>query len=498
MRQLVISSDNKSPKLLIPLVVIAAVGIGWGTAQFGLLVPGLMLSLLLILPFLYTVFKEPKAGIIAFIAYCFIFNFFTREIGHFQYLYIIEGLLVLSWIAAIFHTTKDYDWSLLKSEICVLGAIWMLINFVELFNPAGASLLGWLVDMRYPLLWLLIVPLCMVVFNTKKDLNIFLILIIGMSLLATLNGVKQVTIGMFPGEHAWLTSSGYKTHVIFGQLRAFSFYIDASQFGSSQAHLLIVALVLALGPFKMWKRVLCGLAAIAFLYGESISGTRGALFTIFIGMTVVLFINKNLKLFTLALLLAVTGFCFLKYTTIGQSHFEIRRMRSALRPNDASLNTRFNNQAKLQDYLASRPFGGGVGTIGYTGKHYNSGTYLASIPPDSYWVKIWAEYGIVGFVIWISLMMYIIGKCCGIVWTTKDKGLKFKLTALTAGSTAIVISSYGNELMNVMPSAMIIYVSWAFIFLGPKLDKEIEEQQLLASQENQEEEEQQQQLPTYA
>ncbi|MBC3539162.1 O-antigen ligase domain-containing protein, partial [Rufibacter sp. H-1] len=119
---------------------------------------------------------------------------------------------------------------------------------------------------------------------------------------------------------------------------------------------------------------------------------------------------------------------------------------------------------------------GGVGAIGFTGRNYNKGTYLASIPPDSYWVKVWAEFGTPGFILWISLMMYIIGKSCGIVWNTKDKGLKFKLTALTAGFTGIIISSYSNEIMNMMPSSMIIYISWSFIFLGPKLDREIQQE----------------------
>ncbi|MFD1754664.1 O-antigen ligase family protein [Rufibacter sediminis] len=476
MRQLEISSDKKVFSLLVPVLALTAVGIGWLTAQLGFLVPGVLVSLLLVLPFLYSIFKEPKVGIISLIVYGFIFNLLAREIGHFPYIYVVEGFLALTWLGAIFHTTKQYDWSYLNKEICVLGFVWTLVYILELFNPARSNIFGWMLDFRYPMLWVLLVPLCLMIFNTKKDLNLFLILIIAMSLLATLNGVKQIKFGLSQAEQTWLSTSGYMTHVIFGELRAFSFYTDASQFGASQAHLFVVALVLAFGPFKLWKRVLCGLAALAFLYGESISGTRGALFTIFIGLGVVVFITKNFKITVIALTVVVMGFCFLKFTSIGQSHFEIRRMRSALRPHDASFNLRLTNQIRIEKYLSSHPFGGGVGAIGFTGRNYNKGTYLASIPPDSYWVKVWAEFGTPGFILWISLMMYIIGKSCGIVWNTKDKGLKFKLTALTAGFTGIIISSYSNEIMNMMPSSMIIYISWSFIFLGPKLDREIQQE----------------------
>ncbi|MBC3538550.1 O-antigen ligase domain-containing protein, partial [Rufibacter sp. H-1] len=359
MRQLEISSDKKVFSLLVPVLALTAVGIGWLTAQLGFLVPGVLVSLLLVLPFLYSIFKEPKVGIISLIVYGFIFNLLAREIGHFPYIYVVEGFLALTWLGAIFHTTKQYDWSYLNKEICVLGFVWTLVYILELFNPARSNIFGWMLDFRYPMLWVLLVPLCLMIFNTKKDLNLFLILIIAMSLLATLNGVKQIKFGLSQAEQTWLSTSGYMTHVIFGELRAFSFYTDASQFGASQAHLFVVALVLAFGPFKLWKRVLCGLAALAFLYGESISGTRGALFTIFIGLGVVVFITKNFKITVIALTVVVMGFCFLKFTSIGQSHFEIRRMRSALRPHDASFNLRLTNQIRIEKYLSSHPFGGG-------------------------------------------------------------------------------------------------------------------------------------------
>src|SRR5690606_31089141 len=118
------------------------------------------------------------------------------------------------------------------------------------------------------------------------------------------------------------------------------------------------------------------------------------------------------------------------------------------------------------------PFGGGLGTIGYLGEQYNPGTYLASLPPDSYWVKVWAMYGNVGFTIWFCIMLYILGRCCGIAWVTKDKGLHVKLIALTAGYAGTLFCSYGNEVMNNQPSFAIMLMSWCLIFLGPKFDQE--------------------------
>ena len=85
----------------------------------------------------------------------------------------------------------------------------------------------------------------------------------------------------------------------------------------------------------------------------------------------------------------------------------------------------------------------------------------------------WVMYGIVGLIIWFGMMMYILGKSCGIIWKIQDKGLRYKLIALCSGAAGVFFASYGNEIINDMPSAMIVSISWAFIFLGPRLDKEI-------------------------
>ena len=150
-------------------------------------------------------------------------------------------------------------------------------------------------------------------------------------------------------------------------------------------------------------------------------------------------------------------------------------MRTALDPKDESLNVRFINQLILRDYLKDKPFGGGLGVIGEWGHEYNNDKFLSTIEPDSYWVKIWAMYGIVGLVLWFAMQMYILGKCCGIVWHTHDPRLRVILIALTAGVFGIFVASYGNEVMNRVPSSILIFMSIAFVYLSPNLDSKRKE-----------------------
>ncbi|MNQ84817.1 hypothetical protein D3C85_999570 [compost metagenome] len=162
----------------------------------------------------------------------------------------------------------------------------------------------------------------------------------------------------------------------------------------------------------------------------------------------------------------------LKYTTIGDHIFQVNRLRSALNPKDASLAVRLDNQHKLKSLLDDLPFGAGLGMSGMNGTTYNAGKPIANIPPDSYWVKVWVMYGVVGLVIWFALTSYIIGKCGGIAWKIRDPRLRVKMIALTAGTVACFICSYGNEVMNGMPSSIIMFMSWSFIFIAPGLDEQ--------------------------
>ncbi|WBO86684.1 O-antigen ligase family protein [Hymenobacter yonginensis] len=463
---------TRSPWLLGPVVAAATVAVGWLTSRVGVLVPLALVGLPLAVFGLVALFRMPRRGVLAFIGYCFLVMTINRHFRGVPFGLGIDGMLVLTWVAVLFHSSRTVvQWGRIRNDLCYLGLAWFVINLLEVANPAGASLAGWYYEMRgTTFYWVLSVPLAMLLFYRLQDLRLFLGLVLGFSVAGALYGLKQKTIGPDAAEQLWLASGAAKTHVLFGVLRVFSYYSEAAQFGASQAHIAVVSLVLAVGPFRWWKRMLFGLTAALCLEGMLISGTRGALFVLVAGVFMWLVLSKQLKVLVLGGLLAGGAFGVLKYTTIGNGNASIVRMRTSLDPNDASLQVRLRNQARLREYLAPRPFGGGVGSIGMWGEKYNAGKYLSTIAPDSYFVKIWAEYGIVGFVIWLGMMLYILGKSCGIVWRTRNPRLRQMLLALTAGYFGVLMGSYGNEVMNQMPTAMIVYLGWAFVFLGPTLD----------------------------
>jgi O-antigen ligase len=320
---------------------------------------------------------------------------------------------------------------------------------------------------------MLITPLGLLLINTNKRLNIFLVLIFVLSFLATLNGIKQLKFGLTSGEQAFLDNGGNVTHLIFGHLRIFSFFSDASQFGPSQAHIALIALIFAVAIKLSWgKRILLLLLSLLSFYGMLISGTRGAIFVIVIGVIMAIALSKRIKALMWGTSIALFFFCLLKFTYIGNSNYEIYRLRTALNPEDASFNVRLINQKKIAEYLQAKPFGEGLGVIGHWGREYNKGKYLSTIAPDSYWVKVWAMYGIVGLIIFFSIWMYWLGKCSGMLWRLKENKLRTKLIALLAGVAGIFICSYGNEVMNTMPSLIVIHLSLGCIYAFSSIYKE--------------------------
>ncbi len=449
--------------------------IGFLTYNLGIMAPILLIILAVSIVFVVFVMVNPRIGLIGYMIYCFIIIALIRHAPNIPFGPLMEIILILTWISILFNY-KKYDWSNLKNEHFYIALAWFIINILEVINPAGASLVGWFNEIRSTsVAWLMVSFSSFLIFNRYKDLNLFIIIIIGMSSLASIYGLKQLYIGVSSGEQEWLDYGAAATHILFGQLRVFSTYSDAGQFGASQAHIGLIALVLALGPYKRWKKILFGTAALLLIYGMLISGTRGAMFALIAGVFTALFLSKKIKILIIGIAISLSILFILKYTSIGNSSYQIVRLRTSLDPEDPSLNERFKNQRILKETLSRMPFGGGVGVSGINGTTFNKDKLLSTIPPDSYWVKVWVMYGVVGLVIWFSMIMFIIGKCCGIVWKTKNKNLQNKLIALTAGTVGIFICSYGNEVINVIPSSMIVYISWCFIFLSPAYDKKLEE-----------------------
>jgi hypothetical protein len=460
---------NNRIYLIVLFIFLILIGLLIGSKEhFGILI---CVSSLILCTLIYNIFITPTFSIYLLIILSFIIPGIGRYVTA-PWGLSIDILIVITYIALFFKFFKDkIPWHKAKSKLTLLVSIWMVYLIFQIINPESKSIEAWFYAVRgVGLYQLLMIPLLLMIFDNNKHLNIFLIIWGILSIFGSLKGIQQFKFGLDPFEQKWLMEVGAKTHILFGKLRIFSFYSDAGQFGASQAHAFVVFGMLALF-IKKNIRYFFVVVALGGFIGMFISGTRGAIAVPAMAGVIYLIISKNIKTLILGSGLGIIVYIFFAYTTIGQGNAEIRRMRSAFNPNDASLQVRLDTQKKLKTYLSTRPFGGGVGSTGYWGNRFSPNTFLANSEADSWYVMIWADTGIVGLVYYLFMILFILYVgCYNIMYKIKDKLLKTQITALTCGMSGIILASYGNAVFGQLPTGILMYVSMAFIFISPKLD----------------------------
>ena len=470
------SSRLSRPAILIQLI-FAAVMIGLLISKLGLM--GIILSIgtIVMLVFSYLLFKNPRIGILVLL----VLSFFLVGIGRYipgSWGLIADGLLVFMYIALFFKGFGvKVEWGNARSLLTLMASIWMGYVFLQIANPEAVSSEAWFYVMRgYGLYQWLLIPLVFILFNRPKDLQTFLLIWGVLSLIGTLKGIQQYFFGVDSFEQYWLDHGGAETHLLFGKLRIFSFYSDAGQFGASQGHTAVVFGILTLFVKNNLRlRVFFIVVTLAGLYGMIISGTRGAIAVPGMGGIMFLILRKNLPILILGLIMGIGIYIFFAHTTIGQGNADIRRMRTAFDPNEASLQVRVDNRKKFAGYLASRPFGGGLGSAGNWGQRFAPDTFLANTATDSWYVAIWAETGIIGLILHLIILFTILGTgVYNVMVKLKDVWLKGQITALTCGMAGIMAASYGNSVFGQFPTGILMYISMVFIFMSPKWDKQIQ------------------------
>ncbi|WP_297087551.1 O-antigen ligase family protein [uncultured Draconibacterium sp.] len=458
-------------------VLIAVVlGLGYVTAHGGM-VSGIGIIILpFIISYIYLVFMVPKAGLVGM----YILNFTAIGIGRYvkgvPMGLTIDAHFILIYASLFFMAFfRKIPWSNAKNDLTLLAVVWYAYALFQLVNPEAVSRVAWFYAMRGVSLYMLFaIPVLFILFNKNKDLDMFLKLWAVFSVFAVLKGLMQKFIGVDPFEQAWLDEGNDSTHLLFGKLRVFSYYSDAGQFGAAMGHTGVVFSILGWHEKKSFKlKVFYLVVGFLGLYGMMISGTRGAIAVPIVGGALYFVLKKNIKILALGLVMGVAVLVFFKYTSIGSGNYTIQRMRTAFDPNDASLQVRLANQRKLKTYLASRPFGGGIGSAGGWGLRFSPHTFLAQTATDSWYVMIWAEQGVIGLVLHLCILFYIVGKGAYVImFKLKDEEIKAKMSALVCGIFGIMGASYGNGVLGQMPTGILIYSSMAFLFMAQKLDKE--------------------------
>lgn len=423
--------------------------------------------------YLYIIFINPIVGF----ASAFVANYFVMGIA--RYLpgplgLAVDGLLVLTWLSVVFSQfNKNVDWKNAANGLTFLSVVWFAYALLQLFNPEARSREAWFYAMRGVSFYMfLTIPLVFILFNHPKYLNKMIKLLAWFTLLAVAKGMMQKYIGPDPWEQRWLNVIGGKTHLLPGGLRVFSFFTDSATYGGSMGFAGVVYIIIASYTKEKRLKIFYAITGFAAIYAMFISGTRGALAVPLAGFAFFAVLSKQIKTLIISGAVMMLFVGLLKFTTVGNSVYEIRRFRGGLDQNNDSFQVRVENRKKFAAYLASRPFGGGIGSAGNWGLRFSPGTFLAETPPDGWYIQIWAEQGIVGLYLHIFILIYIVGTSSFIsMFRLQNTDLKGKANGLISGLVGVIAASYSSSALGQMPNGIIIYTSIAFVYMMPHWEK---------------------------
>ena len=448
-----------------------ALGLGYLMSISGIEGAGLVAVLPIGLVYLYVLFSKPIWGLYTYI----ICSYFI--VGVIRYVNAPAGLAVdfvlFLTASAVIFTGKKADIAKANNPMTWIVVIWFLYTAALVANPEARSLQAWFYAIRgLSGYFAIAIPLIFILMDKKRDLNLFLKLYFIFTVITAIWGIKQ-RFYVDWAEQRWLDAGSNLTHIIDGKLRVFSFLSDAGQFGALMAHAIIFCVIFALSYKDIKRKVAFSALSLFFFVSLAISGSRGPVIIVFAGLAVYLLMIQNFRLLIGGLIIGGGAFFVLAYTSIGQDQYEIRRLRTALDPNDASFQVRLENQRKLRVYLANKPFGGGVGSGGNWGERFTPNTFLAQTPYDSWYVKVWVETGIIGLVLYG--IMHVIILVIGFIHVNRVKEpiLRAKGIALYAGFFGVLVGSYGNQIYGQMVISCLICYTLVYIYVIDKMDDTI-------------------------
>ena len=269
-------------------------------------------------------------------------------------------------------------------------------------------------------------------------------------------------------------------------IRYFSTFSDAASYGCNAAATSVAFIIFGITTKIKKDRWFFLIVAALVIKSMFASGTRTAIFCIFAGFIVYIFLSKSFKIAIPATILGLFAFIILAFTTIGQGNQQIRRMRSAFNKDDASANVRTINQQTMRKYMQEAPWGIGLG-MGDNVPKNNKYWLMSRIPPDSEYVYIWLRTGRIGITLYIITMLIMLGGASYIVFfKLKSPSLRGIGGGFCSAFVAIQLGGYGNQILMQFPNCLLFYGGLTIVYILPYIEPawvEVERKQLAEQEE---------------
>ena len=460
---------------LVVVLLMASLAITYMMATKGTIVAPVVIMSIIGIMLVGTTIVDFRIGFYALFFMAVFMFWFDRMIGiTFPLGTVYDGLAALTFVAVFLNSNNRNEWTLFKNPITILFFIITFYQMMQLFNPYAVSPVAWLVAMRTNTSLLLYI-VCFQLFRSYNDIRNFTACWLIISLMVGLYGFYQEYVGLPEFEYNWVTGNPdrYKLYFIWGKMRKFSFLSDPSAYGLFMALGGLACLVLAMGPFKAAFRLFSAGCAMIMLLAMTFSGTRTAIAMVAVGIVFYILVTlRNKKTVITMVAAGVIGAGLLFGPFYGGT---MNRIRSTFNPSeDASMEVRDKKRIRLQEYVQSHPFGGGLYTTGKNGLRYSAGHELAQgWDADSGYLLIGLELGWIGLIFFMVFFSLVMIKGINNYFAINDPLLKTMNLVYLVPVMALSVAHFTQDAMFTKPMNLVVIAAYAVIVKIQSFEKKL-------------------------
>lgn len=358
---------------------------------------------------------------------------------------------------------------------------WCTFCIIEVLNDTcglGMNINAWFTGIRLMAFQLLyaVVVFSIYINTPQRIMQLFKIWAI-CAIFAVFWCWKQINIGWTSAETHWLFVQDHaRQHIVNGIVRYFGTFTDAANFGIHMACASVSFFIIAITNKVKKHKIFYGIIGALTTWGMFQSGTRTAIFCMMTGFMIFLILSKSVKIIVPVSIVFGLFLGMLIFTNIGQGNNQIRRMRSAFNPEDASANVRDINKATISKYMKDAPWGIGIGIFERDIPAWNKFKIVSEVPPDSEYVFIWVRTGWIG-VSWFAIcnLIIFIGACSIVLFRIRNRSLMGMGAAWCASFAALHLGGYANQILMQFPNIVVFYGGLSTVFIMPSIEKQFEE-----------------------
>ncbi|GAA0560760.1 O-antigen ligase family protein [Chitinophaga japonensis] len=385
----------------------------------------------------------------------------------------MDGLLLATLLGCIF---KRGDKSIGKVKfasdpILICMYLYLLMLLAEIFNPSSYSVLGWYVFMRVALRAYILLYIGLNVFNSMKDVHTFFKFWLALGTAAAFYCCIQKWFGLLPYEQSFMARYPEKfgTTMILSGIRLFSFMSDAAVLGIILACNIIIMLVLltaSMRTINLPRKVALLVSVLLHVLALGYTGTRTGYVMLPLGLMIFFLANLHKR----NTILAAMAFCFFSLAILYGPFYgnpTIVRVRTAfIGKQDESVNVRDRNRHRIQPYMHTHPFGGGVNTTGGNGETYQPGHPLAGFQSDNGYLRQVLEIGWLGLILVAGIFFFLVQTAVINFFKATTELDKLLMIGLASASFAAAVSQYAQDTFTLVETAIMLF---AFIGVAIKV-----------------------------